>query len=99
MISIKHVPYDLEKGQARRIGASGCIPCEHCFPLTYISVRGHFGFSLSSPNPGISPGDLASIEENAVPTGRSKKSAKPTSTSARDKVKSAVEGVVYKVFV
>lgn len=43
------------------------------------------------------PGDLASIEENVVPTGRSKKSTKSTSTSARDKVKPVVEGVVYKV--
>ncbi|KAF8480196.1 P-loop containing nucleoside triphosphate hydrolase protein [Russula ochroleuca] len=43
------------------------------------------------------PGDLASIEENVVSTSRSKKSTKLTNASVRDKVKSAAEGVVYKV--
>ena len=62
----------------------------------------HFGarpfrILFSSPNPGISPGDLASIEENVVSTGRTKKSTKPMSASAGDNEKSVIEGVVYKV--
>ncbi|KAI0305372.1 P-loop containing nucleoside triphosphate hydrolase protein [Multifurca ochricompacta] len=43
------------------------------------------------------PGDLVSIEENVVSASRSKKSSKPSSVSLRDKVKQAVEGVVYKI--
>ncbi|KAI0293908.1 P-loop containing nucleoside triphosphate hydrolase protein [Russula brevipes] len=43
------------------------------------------------------PGDLASIEENVASTGRSKKSAKSKGVPVRDKIKPAIDGVVYKV--
>ncbi|KAI0249793.1 P-loop containing nucleoside triphosphate hydrolase protein [Lactifluus subvellereus] len=67
-----------------------------------ISPLIHFGARSSqvvhtSPDNENRPGDLASIEENVVSSGRSKKSAKPNSSSMRDKVQSTMEGVVYKV--
>jgi len=49
------------------------------------------------PTHTFRPGDLASIEESIASTGKSKKSTRPTNTSVRDKRKSSVEGVVYKV--
>ncbi|KAI9435234.1 P-loop containing nucleoside triphosphate hydrolase protein [Russula earlei] len=45
----------------------------------------------------LRPGDLASIEENVVSNARSKKSTKSTRTPVREKLKPAVDGVIYKV--